>query len=239
MNKLNKYSKEMALSHLNHSKMKKGISPLIAWILLVGFVVMMGAFITNWSIQYIRNLPIGEAQEKEIYCSNVQLDIPVFCKYNNNSTLRLDIKNKGNYNITRLVIHRETTNQSLDYCFILNQDISPTSISDYHLNLGAITSGQGCNLIGEESSDIIEVSIVPAISIKGVEYTCSEKKISLTDYSALNRICQCSDGINNDVDRCTDYIGGDSGCSSDYDDSETDYDSSCTTQQSPPKPLYI
>ena len=221
----------MALSHSNHSKMKKGISPLIAWVLLVGFVVMMGAFITNWSIQYIRNLPIGEAQEKEIYCSNVQLDIPVFCKYNNNQTLRLDIENKGNYNITRLVIHRETTNQSLNYCFILNQDITPTSILNYTLNLGAITnSGQECGLISLESSNIIEVSIVPAISIQGTEYTCSEKKISLTDYSALNRLCQCNDGISNDGDGCTDFNGAppDPECDSLYEDDELPFNTVCT-----------
>lgn len=209
--------------------MKKGISPLIAWILLVGFVVVMGAFITNWSIQYIRNLPMGEAQEREVYCSNVQLDIPVFCKYNNNQTLRLDIENKGNYNITRLVVHRETTNQSLNYCFILNRNIAPTSILNYTLNLGAIPSNQNCDSSEIESSNIIEVSIVPAISIQGTEYTCSEKKVSLIDYSALNRLCQCDDGLNNDGDSCVDLADPD--CSNEpYDDEESgNQNTQCTT----------
>ena len=31
--------------------MKKAISPLIAWILLIGFTVTMAAFISNWVIQ--------------------------------------------------------------------------------------------------------------------------------------------------------------------------------------------
>lgn len=74
--------------------MKKGVSDLIAWVLLIGFAVSLGVFVTRWSLQQAEKSTSGvEAMgEEDIQCTDVA--IRGYCDGNN-----IKIKNKGTLNI--------------------------------------------------------------------------------------------------------------------------------------------
>ena len=74
---------------------KKGMSPLIATILLMAFAVALGGMIMNWS----SSLPAPNSD-----CSDLKLSIDAFC-YKENQ-IKLDVRNIGQEEIAeiRLVI---------------------------------------------------------------------------------------------------------------------------------------
>jgi len=55
--------------------MKKAISPLIAWILLIGFTVTMAAFISNWVIQQTKETFQPEKLLESMSCEGVSFSI--------------------------------------------------------------------------------------------------------------------------------------------------------------------
>jgi FlaG/FlaF family flagellin (archaellin) len=79
-------------------KDKKGISVLISWVLMVGFVVGLAAMVTMWSTGFIGNLTEQQLsqKEKDIHCQSIK--IAVGCTYDQ-SGVTVKIKNKGNFNV--------------------------------------------------------------------------------------------------------------------------------------------
>ena len=107
--------------------MKRGVSPLIAWVLIVGFAVVMGAFIFSWATGTLKDLNIGESQEYELYCDNVELRINNVCTKDDGIGgpvyIYPNFTNVGNYDITRLTITLENENRALGSCDIPERDI--------------------------------------------------------------------------------------------------------------------
>lgn len=110
--------------------MERGVSPLIAWVLLVGFAVVMGAFIFSWATQTIKNLNIGESQEFEVYCENVELRINSVCVYvSGEKYIYPNFTNAGNYDITKLTVTLENKKSASEFrplgsCLILDEDVA-------------------------------------------------------------------------------------------------------------------
>jgi len=75
---------------------KKGISPLIATILLVGFVVVIGAVVIIWGRNFIKERAEkeGSLAEKQLECENIEIDIkdagPGFITVENNGNNKID-----------------------------------------------------------------------------------------------------------------------------------------------------
>lgn len=65
------------LHNMNCIKGKKGMSALITTVLLVGFVVVMGLVVSNWSTKLIkRNIEKGEERVgSDLQCMNVEIKI--------------------------------------------------------------------------------------------------------------------------------------------------------------------
>lgn len=76
---------------------KKGISPIIATILLIAFAVALGAMIMNWS----SNLVAGGAQEQA--CGNVKFSIRTPMCFEDNK-IKVDVANVGEQKIGALVL---------------------------------------------------------------------------------------------------------------------------------------
>ena len=83
-------------------KGKKGMSPLIATILLMAFAVALGGMIMNWS----SSLPTGGAD-----CAELKLSIDAFCREGNQ--VKLGLRNIGTEDIAevRLVIVDQTVKE--------------------------------------------------------------------------------------------------------------------------------
>ena len=86
--------------------MGRGVSPLIAWVLLVGFAIVMGAFIFSWATGTLEMLNIGESQELDLYCDNVGLEIESVCVDGlvDNAIVHAVVTNNGNYNIKKMTV---------------------------------------------------------------------------------------------------------------------------------------
>jgi len=107
--------------------MKKAISPLIAWILLVGFTIATAAFITNFIIgETERTVETLSYIEEGGFCEGVYLDLQDSCLKGSTSScsankiaypLKLTLVNKGSFTIKKLAINVLDNN-------ILNNKIS-------------------------------------------------------------------------------------------------------------------
>ena len=84
--------------------MKKGVSPLIATILLIAFAVALGSVVMNWGL----NLNLGKSADK---CSNVEIKIRnlnnaevCFGGFGKNGYINFIIDNTGSEDINGLAI---------------------------------------------------------------------------------------------------------------------------------------
>lgn len=122
---------------------KKGVSELISWVLLVAFVIALGAFVAFFSTGYIKKVNPGHAQELKVYCQDTQIDLTNVCRDKNNIAIIFTVNNKGSFGISRLTINREHSNSSLGSCGILNP------LQDYN-NPSVCAGNVECLLPGEE-----------------------------------------------------------------------------------------
>ena len=56
---------------------KKGISPLIATVLLIGFTVALAAVLMTWGLDYIRGTTdkVGDQTDQYLLCSDLAFEI--------------------------------------------------------------------------------------------------------------------------------------------------------------------
>ena len=81
---------------------KKGISPLIASILLVAFVILIGSIVIFWGRSFIkeRAQKEGELAEKQLKCENIEIEIKNAKKIERN----IELENKGNLAIDGFIL---------------------------------------------------------------------------------------------------------------------------------------
>ncbi|MEK6839692.1 MAG: archaellin/type IV pilin N-terminal domain-containing protein [Nanoarchaeota archaeon] len=81
---------------------KKGISPLIATVLLIGFTVALAAVLMTWGLDYIRGTTdkVGDQTDQYLLCSDLAFEIAnVDC-----ATDDVIIQNNGNIDIAGVII---------------------------------------------------------------------------------------------------------------------------------------
>src|SRR3990167_1379626 len=89
---------------LSFSKSKKGVSPLIATILLIAFAVALGSVVMNWGL----NLNLGKSDDK---CRNVEIKLrdidsaeACYGGFGSNGYINFIIDNTGSADISGLAI---------------------------------------------------------------------------------------------------------------------------------------
>lgn len=81
---------------------KKGISPLISTVLLIGFSVALAAVVMTWGLDYIRGSTekVGEKTEEYLRCSDLAFEISaVDC-----SAGRVTVQNNGELDIANVTL---------------------------------------------------------------------------------------------------------------------------------------
>lgn len=169
---------------------KKGVSPLIAWVLIISFAIAMALLVTKWVVDNVENVEFGE--DDQLYCKDISIFITDVCKTNQDK-IQISMTNNGNFKVDRLSIGMETTHKPESWCLKLNvQGFNPQSSYQYLLPFGEMTG----RLIGDETSvyqdcdtivqevpqpgEIIKkIAIVPWIKIEGRPISCIEKKVEL------------------------------------------------------------
>lgn len=147
---------------------RKGISPLIATVLLIAFAVSIGTMIMNWGKDAVA---VGDCTETKL---EVQMfsEKPVFCYDTLNNRVNVMIKNTGSTDVDRMkmrVILPDFTTEDRDLpdSGIKSGDIKTKNIDYVH-------SGK------------FRVEIIPIITVGGKERVCSEKYVYIDDIPGCN-----------------------------------------------------
>ncbi|MEK6937208.1 MAG: archaellin/type IV pilin N-terminal domain-containing protein [Nanoarchaeota archaeon] len=101
---------------------KKGISPLIASVLLIGFVVAVGATVIFWGRGFIKEKAAkeGALAQKQLECENVLWEVK---DINRNSRI-ISIENKGNNKIDGFIMRVVEGGEGAEK---INQRVDPLS----------------------------------------------------------------------------------------------------------------
>ncbi len=114
--------------------MKKGISEIISWVLLIGFAVSLAAIVTMWTLRNTETTTEGVVKmvTGDIKCSEVFINLGVDC-----TTKTLTIINDGKFKIDKLMIRADDAvetreinlmpgkGESLNINFIDNIEVIP------------------------------------------------------------------------------------------------------------------
>jgi len=147
--------------HLN----KRGISPLIATILLIAFAVSIGALIMNLFLTDTSSIKANETQTSEISCSDINIIVTNACR--SDSELVVTIQNKGQ------------KVSSLSFSFSDNE-----LTTSYMVPASSI--GIGETLPFAVSKDIFNEDIfkvVPNTIFNGENFPCSSKSVNVQQLS--------------------------------------------------------
>ncbi|RME31755.1 hypothetical protein D6789_01720 [Candidatus Woesearchaeota archaeon] len=93
---------------------KRGISPLIATVLLMAFAVAIGGMIMNWSSNFDKTFQIG--------CGEVKLESVDFCR--TETGVSIWVRNSGEQKIAGLTLKQFDSNDEL----LLSTDIPKTEL---------------------------------------------------------------------------------------------------------------
>lgn len=94
--------------------MRKGLSPFIATVLLVGFTLSIGVILSNWVLPLLRSQTddISTKAEDAITCSGAKLFFEKSSFAANTTRLSLVAENRGNVNMTDLKIYVTMNNDT-------------------------------------------------------------------------------------------------------------------------------
>ena len=185
--------------------MKKGISPLISWILLFGFAVAMGTVISLCIIDEMGDINIA-GPGPETYCKDVRLSINEVCRATDDKTINFNVTNTGNFKIWRYTIGRETATIAEQWCLDLyagptTLGLQPGESDQFNLSIGGdmdpITGTD--SMVYKECYDVNlialtdtvkKVNIIAWIKIDDEVMYCPDQKLEITDSNPdLNDVC--------------------------------------------------
>ena len=156
---------------------KKGVSPLIATVLLIAFAVSLGAVVMNWGRGYVETtMTQADVQSAEKISCSMDTSMGVVQV---GDTQRLCIANgaegEATLNFT-LINTGSATLQGVQIIEIPDSGAPPDPVE-----VGSITSKSGMMYNGTEltgnRSTISQIEIVPIILVKGVRVICLEHSI--------------------------------------------------------------
>ena len=185
--------------------MKKAISVLLSWVLIVGFAVAMSAIIFGWAIPFVEKVSenLNKNERSDIYCDNVAIKIKDVCRAADNTSITVKVLNTGSYSLKRLGLARETTGSALQSCYLYNldqQSALPGNELQFTLAIEApFTDSRGnpldCNSASGDSPPnvprpyVTKVEVVPWINIEGADINCPSSIVTIKDINILNHDC--------------------------------------------------
>ena len=91
--------------------MKKGVSEIISWVLLIGFAVSLAAIVTMWTLRNTETTTEGVVKmvRGDIKCSEVFINLAIDC-----TTKTLTVINNGKFKIDKLMIRADGTIETIE-----------------------------------------------------------------------------------------------------------------------------
>ncbi|VVB60079.1 Uncharacterised protein [uncultured archaeon] len=95
---------------------KKGISPLIASVLLIAFTLSIGAFMSTWLQDVTKKQTQSTVENSKPECQFANLNIQNVTYTNSSTKLRIDVENTGTKSVAinsiKLIYNDDTTTQA-------------------------------------------------------------------------------------------------------------------------------
>jgi len=134
--------------------MKRGQAEFIGWVLLIGFAVVLAAFVGNWVIQQARETAEGmvDMTTKDLKCADVSISIS-FVTCEEGKVLKIGMVNTGYFTIQKVACY---TGKS--YTTHKFEDFKPGKTK---------TLSYPC------------ASVVPIIEVDSKTIGCSEKQVEV------------------------------------------------------------
>jgi len=153
---------------------KKGISPLIATVLILGFTVALAAIIMNWGTKFTKDIQTStsESATANIACSqDVTFSVSGVCKDAISGTYKITVANDGKAELKlfKVRLYRDSTNA-------LGGDSTGVPIPSF--GIASINSPSPGTL-----TSIKKIDLTPVITINAKDVPCSA---NIESYGDLN-----------------------------------------------------
>lgn len=143
---------------------KKGISPLIATVLILGFTIALAAVIMTWGKGLMDDIKerMGKKTDIELTCANdVAYEIGNVC-YINDTALKITIKNEANKQIEKFQVR----------VYWSDSDMDTTSITSAWGSFAMKTT----DIIMNRADEAKKIELMPDVNINGQTVTCATNK---------------------------------------------------------------
>ncbi|MGV8141428.1 MAG: archaellin/type IV pilin N-terminal domain-containing protein [Candidatus Woesearchaeota archaeon] len=147
---------------------RRGISPLIATVLLIAFAVSIGTMIMNWGKDAVA---VGDCSETKLEVQMLN-ERPVFCYDVLNNKINVMVKNVGSTEIDSLKMRIITPDFKTEDVNVLDSTIKSGDIMTKNIDYSR--------------SGTFRVEIIPIIEIGGKERICSEKYVYVDNIQPCN-----------------------------------------------------
>ncbi|MBI4447868.1 hypothetical protein HY643_02715 [Candidatus Woesearchaeota archaeon] len=156
--------------------MKKGISPLVATVLIVCLTVILAVIIIVWSSAFVKNVQenTDRIRDEQFACiTEVSFNIKKACY--NNGGLETVLENTGQKTITKMIIIGQTGSGSQNMQLGLNPTLQPMEVQTYHIPIPALNYA----------------SLTPIINLKSKEVICSGAKATKGEIGSAETFQNC------------------------------------------------
>ncbi len=167
---------------------KKGISPLIATVLIIGFTVALAAIIMTWGTTFSKGMQKSTeaTTEEQLACAqDVDIDLSSACVKDANS-LTLTLKNDGSKDIEKFSVrmYKDAANVATDTTTL----VGAPYLGAYDLKPQDVTiAGPLSGFAGT----ITLVEIIPVIKIGEKTLTCAATKDYFGDQNYVDELTPC------------------------------------------------
>ncbi len=183
--------------------MKKAVSQLISYIMLIGMVVAMGLIVGTYLINQAKTSANFDAQEIEVQCIDVAIDALPLCEKSfptdptgNIKILELNLTNRPGsyYNVTNLTVVRTYPNEvktlsSEEFGYYLYRDTGAFYLdaSNKPLQIPIRPSKKAqLQVVFDTTKTSTELTITPWVGFDGNNVPCNEKIFKLTVPSGIS-----------------------------------------------------
>lgn len=176
---------------------KKAISPLIAWILIIGFSITLAAFVITWAVNQAQKIELDDQTIRE-YCQDVNLRINEVC-ITGDYEISANITNTGYFNIVSATFGRRTQELEESWCVepeLHNPpelDASPGSEFIYVHNVNGVFAFDptapiliqlslcGSLVPNDDVGPVTYFAVIPWVKIEDTYVPCQDRKVEIEE----------------------------------------------------------
>lgn len=155
---------------------KRGISPLIATVLIIGFTVALAAVIMVWGQGFIKDMQSKTQAESDIQLScaqDVKLEVSDACRESGDANLKVTVKNDGNKDLTSLTLRAYESSSKIASTSDTGAlgSLAAFGVKTFTIPSALLTGGTtGITTL----ASLKQVEIIPHITVSGKDTTCPQ-----------------------------------------------------------------